>query len=131
MIKINYYLLPMVLSICASTAMADNYYGWYYNIQAIIGPFESPEALCASKGSKVDDFDSTYIVTWPSPSFGHCSAPSGGLNFWRLGNGCPPGTIYDNKQMSCELPEPSPKNEQCENGVKDIDGQCSPYMGCG
>ncbi|MFD1260697.1 LamG-like jellyroll fold domain-containing protein [Entomomonas asaccharolytica] len=128
--KIKKYILPLVLAVSASSAMAD--YKWYYNPQAIIGPFDSPYDLCNSLGADIKDMNPVYLITWGMTSPGRCNNP-GGTGFFRIGSGCDSGKSYDSKQMSCEPDESDgPKGtnkrpEQCEGGgIADIKGQCNP-----
>ncbi|AWM78890.1 hypothetical protein DKL61_00080 [Gammaproteobacteria bacterium ESL0073] len=122
--KLKHYILPLTLAVCANTALSEDY-GWYHHPLSLVGPFSSPEELCASEGAGILDMDPVGLITWGAPSAGRCDTP-GGLGFFRLGDSCPAGKIYDYKQMSCEPPEEDPKKENCPDGGKDIDGQCYP-----
>lgn len=128
--KVKKILLPLALAVSANYAMAD--YKWYYNPQAIIGPFDSPYDLCQSLGADIMNMDPVYLITWGMVSPGRCDNP-GGTGFFRIGSGCDTGKSYDYKQMSCEPNEPDGPNgsnkrpEQCEGmGIPDITGQCNP-----
>lgn len=124
--KINRYILPLAMAVYANAAISEDY-GWYYSPHAVVGPFISPAELCSSLGASVKDMEPRGLVSWGGiPASGSCGDPTGGLVFFRLGDSCPDGNTYDYHNMSCEKPEPEPKNEDCENGIKDIDGQCSP-----
>ncbi len=122
--KLKHYILPLTLAVCANTAMSEDY-GWYHHPQQMVGPFDSPEELCESVGGGIMNMDPVGLITWGAPSAGRCDNP-GGLGFFRGGDSCPTGKVYDNKQMSCESPEPDPKKEECNGGILDHDGQCNP-----
>ncbi|AZS51518.1 hypothetical protein DM558_12390 [Entomomonas moraniae] len=122
--KLKHYILPFTLAVCANTALSEDY-GWYHHPLSLVGPFSSPEELCASEGAGILDMDPVGLISWNGTSAGRCDTP-GGLGFFRLGDSCPTGKVYDYKQMSCEPPEPNSKKENCPDSGKDPDGQCYP-----
>lgn len=124
--KLKRYMLPLAIAACVNGVVGEEY-GWYYRkFDYAVGPFNSPEALCGALGVKVLDMNPVGLITWGGTVVSGRCTNAGGTGFFRGGDTCPAGTVYDNKQMSCESPESQPKNETCSAENKDIDGQCNP-----